>query len=77
MNQTPYWQDELLGNPQSMSVQLKNSGELHEWLRQHRCGSSKHTSLGVLLLENGVITLEDRAENLLSNEDVKRAYLGM
>ena len=56
MNQTPYWQDELLGNPQSMSVQLKNSGELHEWLRQHRCGSSKHTSLGVLLLENGVIT---------------------
>ena len=29
------------------------------------------------VMENGVITLEDRAENLLSNEDVKRAYLGM
>lgn len=29
------------------------------------------------VMENGVITLEDRAENLLSNEDVKKAYLGM
>ena len=29
------------------------------------------------VMENGTITLEDRAENLLSNEDVKRAYLGM
>ena len=29
------------------------------------------------VMENGVITLEDRAENLLNNEDVKRAYLGM
>ncbi len=56
MNQTPYWQDELLGNPPSMSVQLKNSGELHEWLRQHHCGGGRHASLGVLLLESGVIT---------------------
>ena len=29
------------------------------------------------VMENGAITLEDRAENLLRNEDVKRAYLGM
>ena len=29
------------------------------------------------VMENGKITLEDKAENLLSNEDVKRAYLGM
>ena len=29
------------------------------------------------VMENGAITLEDLAENLLSNEDVKRAYLGM
>ena len=29
------------------------------------------------VMENGAITLEDRAENLLSNEDVKKAYLGM
>ena len=29
------------------------------------------------VMENGAITLEDKAENLLSNEDVKRAYLGM
>lgn len=29
------------------------------------------------VMENGAITLEDRAENLLSNEDVKKAYLGI
>ena len=29
------------------------------------------------VMENGAITLEDRAENLLSNEAVKKAYLGM
>ena len=29
------------------------------------------------VMENGAITLEDKAENLLSNEDVKRAYLGI
>ena len=29
------------------------------------------------VMENGKITLEDKAENLLCNEDVKRAYLGM
>ncbi len=29
------------------------------------------------VMENGAITLEDRAENLLSNEEVKKAYLGM
>ena len=29
------------------------------------------------VMENGAITLEDQAENLLSNEDVKRAYLGI
>ena len=29
------------------------------------------------VMENGEITLEDRAENLLRNEDVKKAYLGM
>ena len=29
------------------------------------------------VMENGSITLEDRAENLLNNEDVKRAYLGI
>ena len=29
------------------------------------------------VMENGAITLEDRAENLLANEDVKKAYLGM
>ena len=29
------------------------------------------------VMENGQITLEDKAENLLSNEDVKKAYLGM
>jgi len=29
------------------------------------------------VMENGAITLEDRDENLLSNEDVKKAYLGM
>ena len=29
------------------------------------------------VMENGKITLEDKAENLLSNEDVKKAYLGM
>jgi branched-chain amino acid transport system ATP-binding protein len=29
------------------------------------------------VMENGAITLEDRAENLLRNEDVKKAYLGM
>ena len=29
------------------------------------------------VLENGAITLEDRADNLLSNEEVKKAYLGM
>ena len=29
------------------------------------------------VMENGAITLEDKAENLLSNEDVKKAYLGM
>ena len=29
------------------------------------------------VLENGAITLEDKAENLLSNEEVKKAYLGM
>ncbi|WP_319240471.1 ABC transporter ATP-binding protein [uncultured Propionivibrio sp.] len=29
------------------------------------------------VMENGAITLEDRAEALLSNEDVKRAYLGI
>ena len=29
------------------------------------------------VMENGAITLEDKAENLLSNEDVKKAYLGI
>ena len=29
------------------------------------------------VMENGAITLEDRAENLLSNEAVKKAYLGI
>ncbi len=29
------------------------------------------------VMENGAITLADRAENLLSNEEVKKAYLGM
>ena len=29
------------------------------------------------VMENGAITLEDKAENLLSNEEVKKAYLGM
>ena len=29
------------------------------------------------VMENGAITLEDRADNLLSNEAVKKAYLGM
>ena len=29
------------------------------------------------VMENGAIMLEDKAENLLSNEDVKRAYLGL
>ncbi len=29
------------------------------------------------VMENGAITMEDRAENLLSNEEVKKAYLGM
>ncbi len=28
------------------------------------------------VIENGRITMEDKAENLLDNEDVKRAYLG-
>ena len=39
-----------------MTVQLKTSTELREWLRQHRCGNTHHTSLGILLLESGVIT---------------------
>ncbi len=39
-----------------MTVQLKTSTELREWLRQHRCGNTRHTSLGILLLESGVIT---------------------
>ncbi len=29
------------------------------------------------VMENGAITLEDKAENLLNNEKVKKAYLGM
>jgi len=29
------------------------------------------------VMENGVITLEDRAENLLANDEVKKAYLGI
>lgn len=29
------------------------------------------------VMENGCITLEDSAKNLLSNEDVKKAYLGL
>ena len=29
------------------------------------------------VMENGAITMEDCAENLLSNEEVKKAYLGM
>ena len=29
------------------------------------------------VMENGAITLEDKAVNLLSNEEVKKAYLGM
>ena len=29
------------------------------------------------VMENGAITLEDRADNLLRNEEVKKAYLGM
>lgn len=29
------------------------------------------------VIENGRITLEDKASNLLANEDVKKAYLGM
>ncbi len=29
------------------------------------------------VMENGRITLEGTAENLLHNEDVKRAYLGI
>ncbi len=29
------------------------------------------------VMENGAITLEDRADRLLANEDVKKAYLGM
>ena len=29
------------------------------------------------VIENGAITLEDRAENLLANDEVKKAYLGI
>lgn len=29
------------------------------------------------VMENGYIVLEDTAENLLSNSDVKKAYLGL
>jgi branched-chain amino acid transport system ATP-binding protein len=29
------------------------------------------------VMENGRITMVDSAENLLSNEDVKKAYLGI
>jgi branched-chain amino acid transport system ATP-binding protein len=29
------------------------------------------------VMENGAITLEDRADNLLNNEEVKKAYLGI
>ena len=29
------------------------------------------------VMENGRITLEDSAENLLANEDVRKAYLGI
>jgi branched-chain amino acid transport system ATP-binding protein len=29
------------------------------------------------VIENGAITLEDRAENLLANDEVKKAYLGV
>jgi branched-chain amino acid transport system ATP-binding protein len=29
------------------------------------------------VMENGVVTLEDKAENLLTNEEVKKAYLGI
>ncbi|MHA1969296.1 MAG: branched-chain amino acid ABC transporter ATP-binding protein, partial [Candidatus Hodarchaeales archaeon] len=29
------------------------------------------------VMENGRIVLEDKADNLLSNEDVKKAYLGV
>ena len=29
------------------------------------------------VMENGVVTLSDSAANLLDNEDVKRAYLGI
>ena len=29
------------------------------------------------VMENGAITLEDRAENLLANDEVKKAYLGI
>jgi len=29
------------------------------------------------VMENGVITIADTGENLLSNEDVKKAYLGI
>lgn len=29
------------------------------------------------VMENGVVTLSDTAENLLANEDVKKAYLGI
>jgi len=28
-------------------------------------------------MENGIITITDTGENLLANEDVKKAYLGM
>jgi branched-chain amino acid transport system ATP-binding protein len=29
------------------------------------------------VMENGVVTLADTAANLLANEDVKKAYLGI
>jgi len=29
------------------------------------------------VMENGVVTLEDKADNLLTNEEVKKAYLGI
>ena len=41
------------------------------------CLATAHADTLSKAKENGQITLEDKAENLLSNEDVKRAYLGM
>ena len=59
--------------PMPLGKVLYESGdELHHAYFPTTCIVSK-----LYVMENGAITLEDRAENLLSNEDVKKAYLGM